>query len=69
MARLDYGETNWVKNARDAGRVILTRGRCSREFTQSEVLDMQEVKRTLSPLSRAGSLLRHTWSAQKVAHQ
>ena len=64
-----YGETNWVKNARDAGRVILTRGRCSREFTQSEVLDMQEVKRTLSPLSRAGSLLRHTWSAQKVAHQ
>lgn len=35
MARLDYGETNWVKNARDAGRVILTRGRCSREYTQS----------------------------------
>jgi hypothetical protein len=45
---------NWVKNARDAGRVIPTRGRCSREYTQSEVLDMQEVKWTLNPLARPG---------------
>jgi len=31
------GETNWVKNARAAGRVTLTRGRLSREYVVAEV--------------------------------
>lgn len=32
-----YGETDWVQNARASGRVILTRGRRSREYEVVEV--------------------------------
>jgi deazaflavin-dependent oxidoreductase (nitroreductase family) len=32
-----YGESAWVKNARAVGRVILTRGRRSREYDVTEV--------------------------------
>lgn len=38
-----YGETNWVKNARAAGRVTLTRGRRSREYVVAEVPAGQRV--------------------------